>query len=87
MCVSLHLRFSNWTTIPVNKSQGQTLQRVAIYLKNPCFSHGQLYVALSRARKKSNVQVFTKYIEDQPQQPLLVTNVVSFEMLKRAEII
>ena len=72
----------------INKSQGQTLQKVVIYFKkNPCFSHGQLYVALSRARTKSNVKVFTKYLEDQPQQSLSTKNVTSFEILKRAKII
>ena len=33
----------------INKAQGQSLKRVGIYLKRPVFSHGQLYVALSRA--------------------------------------
>jgi hypothetical protein len=32
----------------VNKSQGQSLRCVGIYLAQPCFSHGQLYVACSR---------------------------------------
>ncbi|KAK9668308.1 hypothetical protein RND81_13G050100 [Saponaria officinalis] len=31
----------------INKSQGQTLNKVAIYLRQPCCSPGQLYVALS----------------------------------------
>ena len=34
----------------INKSQGQTFDKVGIYLPRPCFSHGQVYVAFSRAR-------------------------------------
>ena len=33
--------------LTINKSQGQTLKTVGIHLLTPCFSHVQLYVALS----------------------------------------
>ena len=41
----------------VNKAQGQTIPVVGIYLPEPIFSHGQLYVALSRATARRNVKV------------------------------
>ncbi|XP_074596266.1 uncharacterized protein LOC141851422 [Brevipalpus obovatus] len=41
----------------INKSQGQTFDKVGLYLPNPVFSHGQLYVALSRVRRQSDIKV------------------------------
>ena len=46
--IQFPLRLSYALTI--NKAQGQTFEKVGIYLRRPCFSHGQLYVAFSRAR-------------------------------------
>jgi PIF1-like helicase/Helitron helicase-like domain at N-terminus len=41
----------------INKSQGQTLSSVGLYLDKPVFTHGQLYVALSRVRSKQNIKI------------------------------
>jgi hypothetical protein len=38
--------------ITITKSQGHTFDRVGIFLPEPVFSHGQLYVAFSRATSK-----------------------------------
>lgn len=40
--------------LTINKSQGQTFSMVGIDLRKECFSHGQLYVALSRVGSPEN---------------------------------
>jgi hypothetical protein len=44
----------------INKSQGQTFDMVGIYLPQPVFSHGQLYVALSRVGEPNALKVVVK---------------------------
>ena len=41
----------------VNKAQGQTLERLGIDLTKDVFSHGQLYVALSRVRSWNSLRI------------------------------
>jgi hypothetical protein len=41
----------------VNKSQGQSVKNVGLDLRTPVFSHGQLYVALSRCTSSSRIKV------------------------------
>ncbi len=44
----------------IHKAQGQSLGHVGLYLPEPIFSHGQLYVALSRATSHKNVHVMVR---------------------------
>ena len=44
--------------ITINKSQGQSLGVVGLYLESPCFSHGQLYIGSSRVGSARNLYIF-----------------------------
>ncbi|KAJ7568854.1 hypothetical protein O6H91_01G050600 [Diphasiastrum complanatum] len=41
----------------INKAQGQTMDTIGLYLPHPVFSHGQLYVALSRVQNAASLRV------------------------------
>lgn len=64
----------------INKSQGQTLSRVGVYLKKPVFTHGQLYVAVSRSTSRAGLKIL---IEDDDEACASKTrNVVYHEVLE-----
>eukprot|EP00267_Zea_mays_P048853 XP_020401468.1 uncharacterized protein LOC109943072 [Zea mays] len=52
----------------VNKAQGQTIPNVGVYLLEPVFSHGQLYVALSRATARSKVKILAIPVIDEKKK-------------------
>ncbi|CAF5212170.1 unnamed protein product, partial [Rotaria magnacalcarata] len=41
----------------INKSQGQTFDKVGLYLPEPCFSHGQFYTGCSRAMESNGLKI------------------------------
>ena len=40
-----------------NKSQGQTLKCAGVYLADEFFTHGQMYVAMSRVGSSSSIRI------------------------------
>ena len=44
----------------INKSQGQTFKQIGVYIRDSVFSHGQLYVALSRVGSRDGIKTMVK---------------------------
>ncbi|XP_058747147.1 uncharacterized protein LOC131620148 [Vicia villosa] len=62
----------------INKSQGQSLDTVGLYLPRDVFTHGQIYVALSRVTTKQGIKIL---IHDQHAKvKTTTTNVVYKEI-------
>ena len=47
----------------VNKSQGQSLKHVGLDLRTPVFSHGQLYVGLSRCTSGNRLKILLRDVD------------------------
>ncbi|CAF2140003.1 BnaA02g16960D [Brassica napus] len=60
----------------INKSQGQSLKGVVLYFPQPVFTHGQLYVGLSRVTTKSGLKI----IQGNDQKIGRVKNIVYKEI-------
>ena len=63
----------------INKSQGQSLQHVGLFLPKQVFTHGQLYVTVSRVTTKNGLCILTAD-EDQPNENMIL-NIVYKEVL------
>ena len=63
--------------LSINKSQGQSVQHVGLYLCLPVFAHGQLYVALLHATSPHNIKIL---LPDDAEESV-TTNVVYNKVL------
>lgn len=70
----------------INKSQGQTVRNVGLYLPKPVFSHGQIYVALSRVTSPEGLKILC--VDEDEKHSGFTKNIVYkeiFDNLKCAE--
>ena len=65
----------------INKSQGQTLRNVGVWLSDSCFGHGQLYVAVSRVGSPDCIMLAIGKSEDGPENA--TSNVVYEEVFNK----
>ncbi|KAK9050793.1 hypothetical protein SSX86_030238 [Deinandra increscens subsp. villosa] len=66
----------------INKAQGQTIPHVGVYLPDSVFSHGQLYVALSRGISRENTKILVHMAKDFRRDGVYTSNVVYQEVLQ-----
>jgi ATP-dependent DNA helicase PIF1 len=64
----------------INKSQGQSLKNVGIYLPSHVFSHGQLYVAISRVASKQGLKILI--VDGYGENTDTTSNVVYHEVFR-----
>lgn len=69
----------------INKAQGQTLNTIGVYLPQPIFSHGQLYVALSRTTTAAKIKVLLEPSKSDPSSLFHTLNIVYKELLTEAK--
>ncbi|KAL4564069.1 hypothetical protein LXL04_028119 [Taraxacum kok-saghyz] len=69
----------------INKSQGQSLEKIGVYLPQPVFSHGQLYVALSRATSPESIKALI--VDENNQQTNKTKNIVFQSLLREVTTI
>jgi len=68
----------------INKSQGQSLKVVGVFLKDQVFTHGQLYVALSRVTSRQGLKIIT--CDAEGNHSIYVKNIVYKDVLSSLSV-
>jgi hypothetical protein len=70
-------------SMTINKSQGQSVTNVGINLLSQVFSHGQLYVALSRCTSGNRVKVL---LNEKDRESQRTANIIYKEMFSQLQL-
>jgi ATP-dependent DNA helicase PIF1 len=62
----------------INKSQGQTLGHVGLYLPRPVFTHGQLYIAISRVQTRDGLKILIGDGDDSCKNSTLILYILKY---------
>jgi hypothetical protein len=65
-------------SMTINKSQGQSVKKVGLDLRTPVFTHGQLYVALSRCTSQREIKVL---LDESQMEKFQTQNIVYDDIL------
>lgn len=65
----------------INKSQSQSLNYVGVYLPQYVFSHGQLYVAVSRVTPRESLKILI--VDNEGEDTNITSNIVYKEVFQR----
>lgn len=68
----------------INKSQGQSLKHVGLYLPNQVFTHGQVYVALSRVTEREGLVIVNA--DSDMKEHTLIKNIVYREVFDNVQV-
>ena len=66
---------SKLINISFPQGQGQSLSRVGLFINRPIFTHGMLYVGVSRSRHEKGLKIFL------PDEMKSTANIVYYELL------
>jgi len=64
----------------INKSQGQSLNHVEVYLPTPIFSYDQLYVGISRVTSRKGLNILIT--NEDGENDIVTSNVVYREVFR-----
>ncbi|RCN29713.1 hypothetical protein ANCCAN_24522 [Ancylostoma caninum] len=67
----------------INKAQEQSLVGIGVHLGSEVFSHGQLYVALSRAKRRERVKVYSPGAHSKRTNQEIVKNMIKNSAMLR----